>query len=475
MDFPQVEFLQALLGDSSKWRLIDASGVVVSITDGDSFTDIVTTATAGTVYLTKPIEDFTGGSINHAADLFTTDLLAQLITATSTLDQILVGTSDNADPTAGGALFDVAGFRFATSTTKTIRVQTDSSSATGVTITADRALYTPSFQLGRSERAATMYAYQGNSFVNERGQVSLPRSYAPTHLVVRITNGAASAQTIRVGVGVHVPQSIKALAISAPVATDDRGRVWFYPDDDGTLEEVDIRGCWSSLDELPMVNRRTSRSYAGRRASAILGGNFQVRAVYEMFNDDDVLTGLFAAQNQLYRGRTIALCANASKAWAGYAIQPPRRGDTTVRIAGTGDTFAGSGSLSVGDFVVIQTVDEDPITELVKVTSVSNQRSFGVAAGVKHTFPRNVPILVRQRYYWPALWLDERQSSNELLTTDHGLNYTFDALLTEDLGALQRLVDLGGSGLMTGISPSPSSRTFTTGTKSASLTRFRFR
>ncbi len=224
-----------------------------------------------------------------------------------------------------------------------------------------------------------------------------------------------------------------------------------------------------------MVNRRTSRSYAGRRASAILGGNFQVRATYEMFNDDDVLTGLFAAQNQLYRGRTIALCANASKAWAGYAIQPPRRGDTTVRIAGTGDTFAGSGSLSVGDFVVIQTVDEDPITELVKVTSVSNQRSFGVAAGVKHTFPRNVPILVRQRYYWPALWLDERQSSNELLTTDHGLNYTFDALLTEDLGTLQRLVDLGGSGLMTGIAPSPSSRTFTTGTKSAGLTRFRFR
>lgn len=262
-------------------------------------------------------------------------------------------------------------------------------------------------------------------------------------------------------------------AAAAAVNLSD-GRVWFYPDDDGTLEEIDIRGCWSSLDELPMVNRRTSRSYAGRRASAILGGNFQVRAVLEMFNNDDVLTGLFAAQNQLYRGRTIALCANASKAWAGYAIQPPQRGDTILRIAGQGDTFAGSGTLSVGDFVVIQTVDEDPITELVKVTGVSNNRSFTVSAGVKHTFPRNVPILMRHRYYWPALWLDERQNSNELLTTDHGLNYTFDALLTEDLGTLQRLVDLGGSGLLTGINPSPSSRTFTTGTKSAGLTRFRF-
>ena len=198
------------------WTLTDAGGVVDTITDGDGYTDILTTATLDTFYLTLPLVDFLGGAIDASSGVFTVNGLSQVLVADNAGDRCLVGTSDNADPTAGGALFDVGGFRYQTGTTADVSMATEASTTASATVTMDRAIYMQLIHRGRADFNGYGFGYQGTGYVVSRAQISLAsRAYVPTHLCVLVKNNAAAIQTLRIAAGFHVPQALPTLTITA--------------------------------------------------------------------------------------------------------------------------------------------------------------------------------------------------------------------------------------------------------------------
>ena len=207
---------QAMLANGAKWLLTDAGGVVNTRTDGQGYTDFLTTATLGTFYLTRPLTDFFGGPIAASTDIFLVDALARVLTAANTGDRCLVGTSDNADPTAGGALYDVGGFRYQTGTTGDVFMETETGTVSATTQTIDRVEYPQRIHIGRTAQGSYGYGRQDQAYVNTRAQgAPVPRAYVPTHLCVVIKNNAAAIQTLRVVAGFHIPSPLTSLEITA--------------------------------------------------------------------------------------------------------------------------------------------------------------------------------------------------------------------------------------------------------------------
>lgn len=208
--FPRALFLQALL---EGWTLTDPSGVVNTVTDGSGFTDILTTANAGTFYFTKALESFRDEKVDGANDVLTVLPLVRLLGTHDTFEPVIAGLSDNSDPTAGGAKWEGLGYRYNGADYDLVRfTELGGGAAAGASI--DRSLGVLSYHLGRSERAAYVYGYSGTTYTNFLG-ATLDRAITPTHLMVRFDRAATAVATRRIGVGFHVGAPITSLDIAA--------------------------------------------------------------------------------------------------------------------------------------------------------------------------------------------------------------------------------------------------------------------
>ena len=217
--FPPARYWQALMGDAAKWTLTDALGVVDTRTDGAGYTDFLTTATAGTFFLTRPLRDFFGGPIDAANEAFTVSSLTTLANAGMTTSiRCLAGLSDNADPTAGGALYDVGGLDWWIATQRRAYAANETADAANSNFDADRATYSQTIAHGLTEQAAYAEIWDGVSTrASLRAQGNLPRAFVPTHLCVRINNVGATIRTIRAGVGFSVTPGLRDHAITPRV------------------------------------------------------------------------------------------------------------------------------------------------------------------------------------------------------------------------------------------------------------------
>lgn len=217
--YPPVRFFQALLGDASKWALTDASGVLNTRTDGVGFTDFLTTATIGIFYLTRPITDYLGGPIGAGTRIISGVSLVRHISGAGSLDEYMMGFSDNADPTAGGAKWEVGGIKSSSGLWKPHTGDEASAASGGPSFTAaDPYGFYPMLNIaGRSESSAHAFLYDGTTFRGTRINGLAVRAFTPTHLVVRVSQLSATIQTHRIGVGFMLYPSVPDLTITARV------------------------------------------------------------------------------------------------------------------------------------------------------------------------------------------------------------------------------------------------------------------
>lgn len=213
---PVPKFFHNLLG-SGGWTETDGSDIVDTVTDHSGYTDVLTKSNTGRAYWTLPLEDFLGGPVSAGTEVVQIGALCKLVTATygfGTNDGVFVGVSDNANPTAGGALWETVGLE-QESTNISLRGFWNGGNAAGSALDMDRCMSPIMIFRGNSDFITYGYGFKGSAFVSFRNAGAGRRVITPTHLLVMLAQNNASAKTIRIETGFGVQPPLPGLTIAA--------------------------------------------------------------------------------------------------------------------------------------------------------------------------------------------------------------------------------------------------------------------
>lgn len=218
--FPQARLLQALL---QGWVLTDPSGVVDTdgITDGPGYTDIDTTATAGTFFLTKALDrSFLGDEADGGVAGFQSLAgVVEMISGWSAGDRAFVGWCKTEDPTDGSAIYEGYGMEYVNATDRLLGTSDEAPTLSFTTaLTMDQTFFQAmSYASGRREFRSGAIGLASGAFASVRSNAgagaAVQSDYA--YLMVQIEQAAASAATLRLGAGFHVGAMVPTFDIAA--------------------------------------------------------------------------------------------------------------------------------------------------------------------------------------------------------------------------------------------------------------------
>jgi hypothetical protein len=223
-------------------------------------------------------------------------------------------------------------------------------------------------------------------------------------------------------------------------------RIYFYPDEAGSLEMIDFG---EGLSDLQITQRREvfdGYTRAGSFTRSVGRSYLEVRIILENFTNTALVRQFESLSSHLERGNPIGFALDHSKAWAAfvrrstmYGYYSPDRGTTEAFTSGNMfRSWSSSASIANGDEVVIASAAPSGLREI-------RQTSAATAAGAEtvhftsdpliytHT---DTPIVVRSRDFYPALIMPEESLGDPIITTNHRISYTLDLLLVEDWGTL---------------------------------------
>lgn len=184
---------------------------------------------------------------------------------------------------------------------------------------------------------------------------------------------------------------------------------YYYPDPRGGLEVVDLGGGLQSLPNTLQATSRVDRVMGGEVYSTKLGQVERVPFTREGISDLDLVADLESLESHLKGGAgSTGFSADHAKTWGGYVPTGLRRGSTVLRTGGNAyAAFSGSGAITTGDYVVIESGYPEFHREVRRVASVSGG-TVTLAEGLRFSYSLR-PVLVRWHRFWPSLYLDGRQ------------------------------------------------------------------
>lgn len=217
--------------------------------------------------------------------------------------------------------------------------------------------------------------------------------------------------------------------------------IFYYPDPDGPLVTLDLGEGLSDLQVSPMVDESTSESMRGNLYSVQYSARSMVRLVVERFTDAALARSLWAVQNHLRRGGSIAVAEDIDKARAAFAVTNPAAGATEITVKATPWDYNPSAAFVAGDELVIQSASPEYQYEISRFNS---QRGLTYVLDDATLFDRTSDgwTLVRHRGFWPILRIPAAQRNQPILTHDHRISYTFDLMAEEHVGGLETFAAL---------------------------------
>jgi len=211
---------------------------------------------------------------------------------------------------------------------------------------------------------------------------------------------------------------------------------WYYPDPDGTLEEVDLGEGISNLFWEP--ERQAEDAIAGDAGQyRELGwGRLRVFISLERMKSGAALArSLENMQSHLERNGAVAFCADKDKAVAVFAKSTLQRGDQAIFSDGNPfAVFNSSAAMAANDVVCVQTPSMEANREWADLTTWTSEYSFalnGSANGVLYSTDSDV-IMVRYQDFFPVLRMPIDQINRNIVTHEHRIGYTLDIQLVED-------------------------------------------
>ncbi len=229
-------------------------------------------------------------------------------------------------------------------------------------------------------------------------------------------------------------------------------KFWWYPDPEGPARELDCGELLTFLDPVFTRDREQVQTASRRILEGEFGGDLLLRVVWERVPLEDA-TGLAKfrkAQNLVSHllgngqggaGGQVALCLDASVAFASYVDTVLSRDDTTIDTAGQLYPFM-TGTLTADNQIRIRSAWPEQACEIVGVSSVSGD-TITTGRGLYNNF-RSTPTLIREEHTYIAMRLSGDANPSDLLTTEGGLHFTLTLPLVFDAAAFLDHVEAAG-------------------------------
>lgn len=222
-------------------------------------------------------------------------------------------------------------------------------------------------------------------------------------------------------------------------------RIYYYPEEDARLREVDLGRLWSELADGDPADLAIARSGDGARVVTTFGSSRTVRVLMEYLNDYDVVQELQAVANHLRRNGVIAVAEVGTATWGGFAKQPPERGDTVIKIEENLWALWSLEDIDVGDVVVVRGGGLDGRWEEVTITAINAaKKRIEITPALRFDYSQEPWVLVHDRRFWPYLRASDSQLGAPIISNDHRITWNFEVQLEEARANMAAGVDAEG-------------------------------
>lgn len=223
-------------------------------------------------------------------------------------------------------------------------------------------------------------------------------------------------------------------------------KFWFYPINSPRLVEIDLGEHLGELFWDWEVTQETATTMAGGMFRSTTTKRQVINIQRDRFSLKEDLAVKFAAlQTHLDMGYSVAFCSDAARAYC-YPIDGyPTTGDSSVQVLG--DPFfqmTGGGNLpSVNDYLAIDTPNLAALYEETKYLSATgaftaaNGGQMNLNTDHKIAFSYDRVAFIRYYRFWPMLKRANNIGQN-IITNEHGINFSLSLQLTPDLPQLFR-------------------------------------
>ena len=224
----------------------------------------------------------------------------------------------------------------------------------------------------------------------------------------------------------------------------------------GDVHIVDIDEPISDLQVSMHRSASDAITYTMRKHRRHYKPYLEVRVILERFTDESLARELYSMESHLQKGNHVGFTADRAKTWASWAGRVSATMGSEVISQGTrifsvnGSAMAGSvgyanifrhwesaATVAIGDIINIDGRVPDFNHEELQVASGvslgSTARDGTVYVEQTHNggytrYPYLAGSIVRYRDFWPYLCLPQSGIGKPLLTHDHRISYTFDAV-----------------------------------------------
>ena len=240
-------------------------------------------------------------------------------------------------------------------------------------------------------------------------------------------------------------------------------KIYWYPDQTGTLETIDLGGNWSRLTFVPERSAAVSQSMTGQ--AYVIPGVYRRRVTLEwekrVISDDlGKYTGGFALESHLMRGGLIHVTTNSAKVFWGVVLGGGDggidRGETDLSIKDNPFQLWETSAFGANDVMVIESSAPEQKYERRGATTVGN-KAVVLANGLINSY-RQDPMWVISEDFWPFLRRDV--DLDPVISWDpqpglNGLVFTMRLSLVVDYGAMARGALFANGTQFKGVTTSP--------------------
>ena len=227
--------------------------------------------------------------------------------------------------------------------------------------------------------------------------------------------------------------------------------IYWYPDEEGTLETLGFGEPLSGLDYQRSSERVDAKAGDGTSHTSMLGSTGMLRIVLERFGPrgaSDLERQLQTLEAHILAGGWIGFSRDHAKSWAaiaGVGAVGVRRGDTTIPNGGNGFTsWSAIAALASGDEIVIEGGAPDWRWELTTAAAAVLYTATDVSLTnpLRYTYTDNLadiaPVL-RWRDFYPRLQLPAENARKPRITHDRRQNFTLELNLEYSVAATSAL------------------------------------
>lgn len=214
-------------------------------------------------------------------------------------------------------------------------------------------------------------------------------------------------------------------------------KLYLYPDGtSGSLWKIDTGTCAEQCRQRLIRTGSESQSGNGDLYFSRLSGRLSVRVRIQLGEDEATARQIMSAESFMKTGEPFAFAVDSDKTFFGFTAGAPPQNAGKVDIETRPFTSLESDLMpDAGDFVEIFSGNPEMNREWHKVDTISGTR-INLVTPIRATFNQQ-PVMVRDRYFFPALVLPRSQWGTELVTNERGINWVFEATLIEDIRALE--------------------------------------